>query len=71
MLLDNVCEFVRQQPAPLCRLRRILPFAKYDVAPYGVRPRVDRPCRLRCATICMHAHASEVAPEARLEEGPL
>jgi hypothetical protein len=63
-LLDDMSQFVCQQPSPFRRARRVLSFAKDDVSRDGERARVDGVSRDRRPGVRMDADAAEVVTES-------
>ncbi len=68
-LLDDMSQFVREQPAALRGSGIEAPKAENDVVSNCVGMSVERPSRHLCVLIRMHAHTAEVVSEARLHKG--
>ena len=69
LLLRHVRQLVRHHPPTLQRCGR-LAFAKHDMVASRVGVRLDAAGGLRRLVVGVHPHRPEVAPQARLEEGP-
>ena len=73
LLLNHVCEFVREQLLPGSRRRCVSACPEYHVIAYRVGERTHLLRRLRSTRVSMHPHPAEVVAEAAFHEaaGPL
>src|SRR6185369_13027707 len=69
ILLYDVGKLVREQPRPRGRVWLVFVTAEDDVPPPRVRPRLNRPRRLRRLAVALDPHPGEVPAEPRLEPG--
>jgi hypothetical protein len=68
-LLNDVRQFVCQQPPPLAAVRRSPRRSENHVPAHCISQRIHRPGRLRRLTVGMQANIAEVVPEFGLHEG--
>ena len=69
-LLDDMCQFVGEQPLPFCCLWRILSVTENNVLPDGVSCRSHAARRLCCFPVSVDTHLGKIVPESRLHEAP-
>ena len=68
MLLQDVRQFVREQPPPIARLRRVASWPENDVPSYCLSQRIDRSGRLDGLRIHVDADLTEVMAKPRFHE---
>ena len=66
--MDEVGEFVRNEPLSLARPGRVLAPAEYDIVTHGEGPDVERAGKLGGTRVAMDPDPAELVAEAGLEE---